>query len=502
MSKIRRQSIISSVVVYIGFAFGLINTYLFAREGGFTKEQYGLTGVFIAVSNIFFSLSQLGMTAYIYKFYPYYNDNLPKKKNDMLSIALIVSLIGYCLVILAGILLKDLVIRKFGTNSPDLVAYYKWIFPFGLGLTLFSILEAYAWQLKRSVFTNFLREVVFRLLTTVLIILSFTKIISDFDLFIKLYSLSYLAIAVMLIVYLVGQFEFNLTFSISNVSKKFFKKIVTLCSFVYGGALVFTISSVFDTIVIASVIGIDMAAVYTLAQNMASLVQAPQRGIVSSSIGPLSQAWKDKNMELIDKIYHRSSINQLIFSTAMFALIWLNFTDAVYTFHLNKDYLIAINIFLFIGITRIIDMGTGVSGQIIGTSTKWRFDFFTGIFLLLITLPLNYILTYSIGVTGPAIANLVSFSIYNTIRYWYLYKKFNLQPFTNRSAYTVLLAATGFVICYLLFNNKMGIEWLFIRSISFLVLFIGGAIAINLSPDIIPVLQSIRKRLRIRNNKS
>ena len=134
MSKIRRQSIISSVVVYIGFAFGLINTYLFAREGGFTKEQYGVTGVFIAISNIFFSLAQFGMTAYIYKFYPYYNDNLSKKKNDMLSIALTVSLIGYCFVIIGGILLKDLVIRKFGTHASDLVIYYKWIFPFGLSI--------------------------------------------------------------------------------------------------------------------------------------------------------------------------------------------------------------------------------------------------------------------------------------------------------------------------------------------------------------------------------
>jgi O-antigen/teichoic acid export membrane protein len=497
MSKIRRQSIISSVVVYIGFAFGLINTYLFAREGGFTKEQYGLTGIFIAVSNIFFSLSQLGMTAYVYKFYPYYKDNLSKKKNDLLSIALIVSLTGYCLVIIAGILLKDLVIRKFGANAHDLVIYYKWIFPFGLGLTLFSILEAYAWQLKRSVFTNFLKEILFRVLTTILIMLSFTGIIKDFDLFIKLYSFTYLTIALTLVIYLISHSQFHLTFSLSIVSKKYFKKILSLCSFVYGGALVFTLSSVFDTLVIASVIGIDMAAVYTLAQNMASLVQAPQRGIISSSLGSLSQAWKDKNMHLIDKIYHRSSINQLIFSTAMFALIWLNFTDAVYTFHLNKDYLVAINVFLFIGLTRIVDMGTGVSGQIIATSTKWRFDFFTGIFLLLITLPLNYILTYQIGVTGPAIANLISFSIYNGIRYWFLYKKFDLQPFTKQSAYTILLAIVTFVITYFLFNDRQGIEWLFIRSITFFVLFISGTIAMKLSPDIIPVLQSIKKRLRL-----
>jgi len=49
MSDIRRQSIISSFVVYFGFALGFLNTYLFAREGGFTKEQYGLTGLFIAL---------------------------------------------------------------------------------------------------------------------------------------------------------------------------------------------------------------------------------------------------------------------------------------------------------------------------------------------------------------------------------------------------------------------------------------------------------------------
>ena len=66
-------------------------------------------------------------------------------------------------------------------------------------------------------------------------------------------------------------------------------------------------------------------------------------------------------MHLIDKIYHRSSINQLIFSTAMFALIWLNFTDAVYTFHLNKDYLVAINVFLFIGLTRIVEAARAIA---------------------------------------------------------------------------------------------------------------------------------------------
>ncbi|MGB4845679.1 MAG: polysaccharide biosynthesis C-terminal domain-containing protein [Ferruginibacter sp.] len=501
MSQIRKQSIISSMVVYIGFAIGFFNTWLFTREGGFTQAEYGLTGIFMAVANIMYSFANLGMGAYIYKFYPYYDDNLPKKKNDMLTWALLFSLIGFCLIVIAGIAFKDLVIRKYGTNSPDFVKYYYYIFPFGLGLTLFSILEVYGWQLKKSVLTNYLREIQFRVFTTILIVLSFTGIIASFDLFIKLYSFTFLATAAILIVYLFFTNHISFTFSVSRVSKKFFKKIMTLIAFVYGGNLVFTISMVIDTIIIAAVLpnGLALAGVYTLAQNIASLIQAPQRGIISSSIGVLSKAWKDKDMKRIDRIYHSSSINQLIFSVGMFSLIWLNFSDAVFSFKLQSGYIDAKWVFFYIGIMRIVDMGTGVSSQIINTSTRWRFDFFTGIILLSLTLPLNYIFTkYYFGVMGPAIANLITFTIYNTIRYVFLIKRFKLQPFTLKTLYTLLLGIVSFYICYFLFINIDGFTGMISRSILFMLLFVSGAFLLNLSPDLLPVWQVVKKRLGIK----
>ena len=504
MSQIRRQSIISSVVVYLGFAIGFFNTYLFTREGGFTQSQYGITGIFIAVASVMFSFSNLGMPAYIYKFYPYYQDNLPGKKNDMLTWALVFSILGFCLVIIAGILLKDLVIRKYGSNSPDLIRYYYYIFPFGMGLLLFSILEAYAWQLKRSVFTNFLREVQFRLFATILIILTLTGVIAKFDLFIKLYSFTYLAIALILLIFLVLQHKISFTFSVSKVSKRFFKKIIALVSFVYGGSLVFTVSVVFDSILIAAVLpnGLAMVAIYTMAQNIGSLIQAPQRGIVSSSLSALSKAWKDKDMKKIDKIYHRSSINQLIFSVGMFALIWLNFSDAVPAFHLQSGYLNAKWVFFYIGLMRIVDMGTGVNSQIIATSTFWRFDFFTGVILLSLTLPFNYILTkYYFGVMGPAISNLITFSIYNGIRYAFLVKKFKLQPFNIKTCYTLLTGAAAFYSCYLLFNDRHGFIWLCIKSATLILLFFTGILWLECSPDILPVWQTIKKILGIKKRR-
>ena len=422
----------------------------------------------------------------------------PPRKNDQITVALLVSSSGLFLVLLSGILFKGLVVRKYGTHSPDLIRYYYWIFPFGFGLTIYSLLEAFTWQLKKSILTNFLREVLFRMFTSILILLSLIGVVHKFDLFIKLFSFTYLALAIILLSYLAANRRIHFTFSLSRVTKKFRTKIVTLAAFVWGGGLVYSIAKVFDTILIAAVLenGLAYAAIYTLAQNISSLIQAPQRAIVSSSIGPLSQAWKNKDFDKINTIYQRSSINQLLFAAGMFVLIWINFTDGVYTFNLQENYLAARYVFFFIGLMWIIEMGTGVNSQIISTSTFWRFEFFTGIILLSLTLPLNYVLTKSLGIPGTAIANLIAYSIYNIIRYSFLLRKFKMQPFNRKSVYTLLLAGLCYLICHFLFSGRYGFEWIVLRSSVFMVLYLSGIIFLKLSPDFIPVWQSIARKVR------
>lgn len=498
MSTIRRQSIISSVIVYFGFALGFLNTYLFTRKGGFTESEYGLTSMFIAVANIMYAVANLGMPNFIHKFFPYYKSHLPPKRNDLLAWALLLPLLGFLLVTGAGIAFKGVLIDKIFANSPLLPQYYYWIFPFGLGWTIFLVLEAYAWQQRKAVLSNFLKEVLFRLFTTVLIVLTTVGVITSFDYFIKLYAFSYLLLVGILVAYFIHKHQFHLTLKVSKVTRRFKEKILTLSSFVWAGGLVYNIANVFDTIVLTAVLpnGLAIAGIFTLAQNIASLIQAPQRAIISASIGPLSQAWKEKDYDRINRIYQRSSINQLLFSTAMFCLIWLNFRDGVYTFGLKESYLLAESAFFFIGLTRIVDMGTGLNSQIIGTSTFWRFEFFTGLILLAVALPLNYTLTRYLGVTGPAIANLVAFTIYNGIRFVFLYRKFGMQPFTSRSAYTLLLAAGAFYLSYLLFNEQQGLQWIVLRSAVFVSIFLAGTWMLKLTPDLAPVLETVRKRFR------
>ena len=498
MSTIRKQSIIASFVVYAGFALGFFNTYLFTRQGGFTKEQFGLTAIFVAASQLMFSVANVGMSAFITKFFPYYKAHVPAKKSDQLAIALLVPVVGFLLVVFLGIVFKGILINRIFSNAPELPQYYYWLFPFGFGFTVFMILDAYAWQLHKAVLSNFLKEIMFRAFVTVLILLTTFGFIASFRTFIILYSFVYIGLALYLLIHLGRQGYLHFHFKQSVVTQKFRKKILALLGFVWSGGLIFSLASVIDTIFVAAILpnGMGAAGVFTFGQYIASLIQAPQRAVVAASTGPLSQAWKDKDFRKLNKIYHRSSVNMLLFSCAMFCLVWINFGDGIKTFHLQSDFMAAKWVFFYFGLTRIIDMGTGVNAQIIGTSTYWRFEFTTGLILLALMLPLNYFLTVKLGMYGPAVANLVSFTVYNGIRYAFLLRKFRMQPFDMKTVYTLLLTAVCFGLAYFPFRNFYGFGWMILRSLVFCVPFGVGMVWLKLSPDAIPVWQTVKKRLK------
>ncbi|RYY38898.1 MAG: lipopolysaccharide biosynthesis protein [Chitinophagaceae bacterium] len=496
MSSIRKQSLISSVIVYAGFALGFLNIYLFTREGGFTREQYGLISSFIAFASVLLAFSGFGVQAYIGKFFPYYNAHLQTRDNDQAAWALMAPLAGFGIIWALSPLLKGFFTRIFN-NSPELVTYYDWLFPFALGYTFFVILEAFGWMLGRSILTNFYKELFHRFLILVLIACIYLGLIKQFHQFVHLFAFSYIFITLLLGWTLFRRGQLNLTFRQSKVTRRYRHKILTLAAFTWSSSIIFNLAGVFDTIVIAAVLpdGMAQVGVFTLGQTLSGLIQAPQRAVVSAAVAPLSAAWREKRLDTIQRIYQRSSINQLIFATGMFGLVWLNYVDAIDTFHLQEAYKASAWVFFLMGIKVIIDMGTGVSSQIIATSTYWRFEFKTGLLLLALSLGLNFFLTRRLGIIGPAISNIVAYLVYNGIRYYFLWKKFRMQPFTLQSLLTLLLAASAYVGAYFPCADKSGLLWLVVRSAIFCAVFFPGVLLLKLSPDIAPVWATVRKRL-------
>ncbi|HYF31491.1 MAG TPA: oligosaccharide flippase family protein [Chitinophagaceae bacterium] len=502
MSTIRRQSIISTLLIYTGFVFGAINTYLFTQHelftNSFTLEQYGLTRAFIVTGHFLYGFASFGLAPVIYKFFPYYRDNLKGKANDLLSIALVLALVGFILTTIAGVIFEPLIVRKFSAKSPLLVQYYLWIFPFLFFYLFFSILEAYAWSLRKTILPNFLKEAGFRISTTLLIILFLAGGIY-FPLFIKLFSFLYAFSFFVLLIYLVRLKEFNFTLSISKVTKKFWRKMGTLMLFVYAGMIINVTASSIDSFTIASYVpeALTYLAVYDFSTYICSLVQAPQRSIISISTPVLSQAWKDKDFRTLRKVYSRSSINLLMVALFIFLLIWLNYDYAIEIFGLNPTLKAGKMVVLLLSLKFIIDMGTGVNAQIIGTSTFWRFEFMSGVILLLLAIPLNIILVKRFHIEGAAWSSLIAYTVYNIVRLWFLWWKFKMQPFTVNTFYVIVHALACYAICYIAFRSLNDFGGMVLRSAVFVVLFAVTAYYFKLSPDIDPVIRSVRKKLRI-----
>jgi O-antigen/teichoic acid export membrane protein len=502
MSQIRRQSIISTFIIFIGFGIGFFNNLFFTKAGWFTPDQYGLTRSFFDFSQIMVVYSFWGLSAVIYKFAPYYKAHLKEQDNDLLSWSLLVAVIGFLLFLAGGIIFKPFFERKFLANSKILVDYYYWIYPMGFSLLIFTILESYCWSIKRTIIPNFLRETALRILTSVLILLFILKIIS-YDTFIKLFSGLFGVLVIILLVYLKIQNQLHFTFKVSKVTRRLKPKMVTFGLFVFAGIAISTTAALSDSLTISSKIANAQVSIgiFAFSTYISNIIQVPQRSIVAISIPVLSEAWREKKLDQISRIYKRSSINLLLIALFLFGNIWLCYEDGIQALQINPLYLQGKYVVFFFGLKLIVDMGTGVNGQIMGTSNFWRFEFLTGIILLLLIVPLNYVLITKVGIVGAGISNFVAYTIYNIIRLVFLWKKFRMQPFSINTLWAIVMACTAYAAVYFTTSQLHSWTGIFVKGILYSSFFVMAVWYLKLTPDSVPVLQALKKKLGITSSK-
>lgn len=493
MSGIRKQSITSSLLVYIGVGIGAINTYLFVKNGSFTKEQYALTRLFFDIGNNIYVLSCLGVIVVLYKFYPYYKDNIPDEENDLLGRSLVMVVFGFTGVCIAGYFVEPYVIQKFSGNAPLLVDYYHWIFVFACGITFYSVFEGYMWAMQKTVLTNFLRETGMRLLTFFMIMLYVFQWIS-FHEFILLFSFLYIILALTLIIFLWQKKLLYLTLKPSRATLKYRKKMTGMQLLIYGGTIITTLGQTIAGITIASLKGMEQTAIFSLALYASNLIQIPQRSIQSIATGVLVRAWKDKNYNEIHRIYQRSCINMLLLAILIFGNVWLNAKDGLQVLNIQEDYALGLRAMFVLGILKIIDAGTGLNGTVIAASNFWKFEFLSGILLLLLLIPLNYFFIKSFGFIGSAYAELIAYSVYNFVRFEFIRRKFNMQPFTIKTLYTLMVGIVAFTGVYFLFQHMGGWSAMILRSVIFSSIIIAAVFILKISPDAFQLLDVAKVR--------
>ena len=496
MGIIQKQGVKSSFFIMIGFLIGAVNL-LVLFPMFFSKNDQGLVRAMLDIGATLSVFCTLGTLPVIYKFYPFYNHYLGPKKNELPFITLIINLIGFSLLLIIGWQQKDFIIRKLG-KSPSLAQYFNYVYPYAFFLLIFYWLEAFAWGLRKGVYSNFLRETLIRILTTLLIIAFGLKFI-DLAVFLTLFSLLYVIPSLLLLINLIQSQQFSFkSLQISSVTRRLKGKMFSFALFVFAGQFFNLLARTNDTFQIVVLRGLNDAAIFAIATYVSAILEIPQRSLNSISIPVLATSWKNKDFANIKHIYHKSVSNLLAIGLLLFGLIWLN-TDNLVNFLnwvSNKEaggYDAISKLIFILGLAKLIDLATGVNSQIIGTSNFWKFDFFTNLFYILLSLPLNYYLIKNYNLEGLAYSNLIALCLYNSIRFLFLYKKFKLQPYTYKHGLFLVLSIGLILLVHQIPSVNNIVANIFLQSSVFGISFYLLVSWINPAPEALEIVNNFFK---------
>jgi len=492
MGIVRRQSTYSTIFTYLGFAIGALNTMiLFPRF--FTTEAFGLTRIMIDFSLFFSALSTMGSLNALYKFNPFYKDFLPKGKNDLPYLTLMANLIGSVLFLIAAICFEPFWEKHFGQGSPLFVAHFKLVIPFTISYTAIMVLEAYCWIIKKTIVSNIVKELFYRLTTTLFIFFYIMHWIS-LETFFVLFSYSYIP-AILVLIYVIYQNGgVTLYRKISRATKRLYKKILVFTSYHYTGMLIGVLPRTVDGLLIAGLTdrGLENLAIYSIPVYLASIMDGPYRSMLGITTTLIAEAWKNKDMAKIKELYHKTSINLLIIGLLIFGVLLLNIDNLI---RFNPEYSLAKAIFIVAGLAKIIDLGMGMNAQILLLSKYWRMDFYSSLIFIVVNIILDYFMIRHFGVMGAAYGSAIALIFYNMIRFSYLWWLFKLQPFDHKTLYVLLIAASAIGITWLIpFIGNLYLDAI-MRAAVFGLLYVPAVVYCKISEDINSMFRGIWQKI-------
>ena len=478
MGIIIKQSIKGGIWSYTGVIIGFVTTaYLYPNY--LTTDLVGLFGLLISYSVMFAQFSSLGINGVTSRLFPYFR-NPETRHNGYLFIAVSVAMAGFALFIVAYLLFSPWLIRSNTEKSALFADHVSLLVPLTLFMLVFTVLDIYNKLLYNAVLGTFLQEFFQRLLIFGVVVLYASGLISV-DWLIWLFAAAASAKGIYLIVYLAVKGELNLKPKPGFITKKLKKEMMDVALFSIligaGGSLVFSI----DKILVNQILGLSDTGVYTIAFFFGTLVLIPSRPLLRISGTLISDAWKRDDREYISDIYSRSCINQFVVAAFLFGGIWINIDNILII--LGPDYEGAKWVIFFIALANVIEMATGANAQVIAFSKHYRVALYFLLILIFMVVLSMFLFIPKWGIVGAAVAIALSVFLNNLMRYLFILRKYNMQPFT----WKFLLVPVAFGTAYFLsgaFKHMPLIPDILLRSTLFSLVFGGLILLFRVSDDV------------------
>lgn len=424
MGQIAKQSIQTSLFSYLGVVIGYFNV-LWLYPYAFDPADLGTFRTIQDLGLLFVPFAQLGMGHGITRYFPKLQDS----QSSFLSYSLAFAFLGFGFVSLLFFGFKGQLIRLFSVNSPEVVDFLGVVLLITLFALLNSILDAFSRSYLKVAIPTFFREVLLRLLTSILVALYLLELIA-FDGVMLGLALVYLSALLGVVAYLLWLGILKFDFSWKNLPNGFRSSFLKFSLITFLGTAASTLIMKIDSIMVTSMISLEANAIYTIAFSMALVIELPRRAISQVVMPVIADHFEKGNHSEINTLYRQVSNRQFYICILLFALIWSNL-DAIYHFVPNGElYRTGKQVVLLIGIGKLLDVAFSANSEILVFSKHYKFNLYATVLMSGMIILLNYLLIPIYGITGAALASVIVMLLFNLVKFLYLKIKLNFNPFS------------------------------------------------------------------------
>lgn len=438
MGIVLNQSFKNTIITYIGFAIGGINTiYLYPVFLGAT--YYALSNYILSSANVIMPIFAIGMQNTLVKFYSQYETN--EERSRFLSFTVLFPFLVIIPMLLIGFYFFDDILM-FLSKKNIIVKKFIWLIPFiGVCMAYFEIFYAWLRVHMHSVFGNFIKEVGLRTASLLLLIGVYYNWITV-EGFVYATAVVYFLALVITMFYAFSIQKPVFQFEIPKNTKD----VLTYTFYIILSGSVANLLLDGDKMILNQYMNIENIAYYSVATYIALVISVPSRSMHQIVYPITAKLMHENKHDEMNILYKKTSINLQIVGGYVMLGIFVNI-NKLYEM-VPPEYAGGIMVVFMIGLSKYFDLILGNNNAIIFNTKYYRTVLLLGVVLVVLTVVLNMIFIPIYGIIGSAFATLLSITLYSLAKLLFVVKKLDLYPFTKQTLHSIALTVVLFVAFY------------------------------------------------------
>ena len=427
-----------TLINYAGIAIGIIaNLFLYPKN----KEVIGLYRFIEGIAYVLYPIFVFGTSQALINFNPKLNAFF----RQQLFVYCMYTILSICIVFFLGVYIFSLT-PYFNVST---TLYFS--FSIAFCMAIIELLKKKAALAKKLIFPTLCDTLIPRLALPILFILMFQKIISvqqSISLYVLSFGLILISISLYLRKYLRNFFQTNFKDLFQNIEKS---KFYSFSLYAFAGSLGTIFAFRLDSIMIPLFLSMEENGSFSIAVSLVSAIAIPATGLFALYSPIISNYFSSNDLTELNLKYKEISIFLFFIGVLLYGCLFLGIENLFLLLPTGKTLMQSVPLILILGITILINMGTGFNSEIITYSNKFRFNLVAILILVLLNVFLNILFLYYLkqGIESVAIASLISMTVFNLVKLVYIYKKFNLWPFDYK--YLILVISSAAVVTFINF---------------------------------------------------